>query len=52
MISEKCFGKMKINAKKMKMKICNFFNITSLGLVLVDLKTVSLVNEYIISVEI
>ena len=47
MLSEKCFGKMKINAKKMKMKICNFFNIATYGpevntggaLILVDLKT-------------
>ena len=32
MISEKCFGKMKINAKKIIMKMCNFFNIASMGL--------------------
>ena len=50
---------MKINAKKMRMKICNFFNIaygpkncTGGAPILVDLKTVCRVNEYIISVEI
>ena len=32
MLSEKCFGKMKINAKKMKRKIYNFFNIASMDL--------------------
>ena len=50
---------MKIHEENMKMKICNFFNIASMGLkitggalILVDLKTVNRVNEYIISVEI
>ena len=53
MFSEKYLGK-KINAKKMKKKICNFFNIASLSLkitpegalIFLDLKIVSYFAVY------
>ena len=32
MLSEECFGNIKINATKMNMNICNFFNIANMGL--------------------
>ena len=49
MLNEKCFGKMKINAKEKKIKFCNFCNIASMSLkithegvlILFDFKTVS-----------
>ena len=52
--------KIKINAKKMKKKICNFFNIAYIGikitqwgaLILADLKNIRFVNEHIIYVKI